>query len=297
LPNGVHSTALTNTPTDPNTSYKNTNWFKGQLSDMNEAGIDVALAVYWGDEEPSSDVGLANMVKAAQDLRSSGQATPTIGMFLDTGLIGRWSYGDRDLRKAENQDRVYELLKRFYTTVPPDLWGTIEGRPVMWLWGSWLDIRFNQAFFDAMYSKFEADFGVRPYIVADNSWRYEIGSNFFGRPKTDKSKPITVDDFYAWGASLDGYRDEGGNIAQVGPGYDERSLGGSSDRTGRFTDREDGEFYRRSWDAAMAAGKKYVAVETWNEFHEASGIADTKQYGRRYIDLTRELAERFKAGT
>jgi hypothetical protein len=38
-----------------------------------------------------------------------------------------------------------------------------------------------------------------------------------------------------------------------------------------------------------------LAIETWNEFHEASGIAETKEYGRQYIDLTRQLTDKYRA--
>ena len=294
LPDGPHSTALTDHPTDPAASYRDVAWMQEQLSDMEDAGIDSALAVYWGDEEPSSDSGLANLVAAATALRAEGRAPPRIGLFLDTGLIGRWPEPDRDLRKDENRARVYELVKRFYTAVPRDQWATVEGRPVFWLWGSWLNIRFDQGFFDYVSRRLEQDFQTTPYIVADNSWRYAIGSGFFGGTEVDKSQPIRVDDFYSWGASITGYRDEGGNIAQIGPGYDERQLKGS-DRTGRNTARANGSFYRRSWEAAIASGKRFVAIETWDEFHEASDIADSEEYGRQYIDLTRQYAERFKS--
>lgn len=295
LPSGPHSGALTHRPAEPDASFNNVGWFKKQLSDMEYAGIDAALAVYWGDEEPSSDVGLEHMARAATDLRAEGGRPPSIGLFLDTGLIGRWPEGQRDLTKDDNRERVYALVDRFYGLVPRDQWATIEGRPVVWLWGSWLGIRFDQGFFDHVYARFAADWGVRPYIVADNSWRYAIKSKFLGGTEQDKSRPITVDDWYSWGASLTGYREEGGNIAQIGPGYDERQLK-SSDRTGRFTDREDGLFYKRSWDAAIASRKRFIAIETWNEFHEASEIADSVEHGRRYLDMTRELGARFKRG-
>jgi hypothetical protein len=295
LPSGPHSGALTDHPVDPAASYLDVDWMRTQLSDMESAGIDAALAVYWGAEEPSSDVGLQNMVQASSALLAEGHAPPRIGLFLDTGLIGRWPEGERDLRKDENRERVYQLVKTFYTTVPRDQWSLIEGRPVFWLWGSWLNIRFDQGFFDYVSRRFNEDFKTTPYIVADNSWRYAITSGFFGGTKTDNSQPIRIDDFYSWGASITGYRDEGGNIAQIGPGYDERLLGGSSDRTGRVTHRNNGAFYRQSWDAAIASNKRFVAIETWNEFHEASDIADSVEYGRQYIDLTRTYATKFKA--
>lgn len=295
LPSGPHSAALTDRPAEADASYKNVGWMKKQLQDMEYAGIDAALAVYWGDEEPSSDAGLANMVSAAAELRSEGSHPPRIGLFFDTGLIGRWPEGQRNLNKDENRARVYALIKRFYSAVPRDEWAEVEGRPVVWLWGSWLGIRFDQGFFDYVYARFTEDWGVRPYIVADNSWRYATKDRFLGGTEQDTSRPVTVDDYYSWGASLTGYREGGGNIAQIGPGYDERELK-SSDRTGRYTDRQDGAFYRSSWEAAIASGKRFVAIETWNEFHEASDIADSAEYGRRYLDLTREYAARFKGG-
>lgn len=295
LPGGVHSTALTHRPANPSASYRNLQWLKSELTDMEAAGVDVALAVYWGDAEPSSDVGLQNMVQAAQELRAAGRDTPDIGLFLDTGLIGRWDYDDRDLRKPENIERFYSLIARFYEIVPEELRGNVDGRPVVWLWGSWFDIRFGQPLFDYVYRQGERDFGSRPYIVADNSWRFSIGTGFLGRITVDRSRPVAIDDFYSWGASIEGYREEGGNVAQIGPGYDERELGGSPDRVGRHTPRDGGAFYRRSWEAAIDSDKPYVAIETWNEFHEASGIANSTEYGRRYIEMTRDYVRKFKA--
>lgn len=295
LPNGPHNAALTDHPVDPAASFEDVGWMRQQLLDMEAAGIDAALAVYWGAEEPSSDVGLQNMVAASMALRAEGHAPPRIGLFLDTGLIGRWDESDRNLQEDENRERVYQLVRNFYSIVPRDQWALVEGRPVFWLWGSWLNIRFDQGFFDYIAMRFDQDFQTTPYVVADNSWRYAIDSAFFGGTKADTAQPIRIDDFYSWGAALTGYREEGGNIAQIGPGYDERQLEGG-DRTGRVTHRESGAFYRKSWRDAIEANKRFVAIETWNEFHEASDIADSTEYGRQYIDLTRQYSDEFKAG-
>jgi hypothetical protein len=37
-----------------------------------------------------------------------------------------------------------------------------------------------------------------------------------------------------------------------------------------------------------------MAIETWNELGEASGILETIEYGRHYIDLTRHYVDLFK---
>ena len=37
------------------------------------------------------------------------------------------------------------------------------------------------------------------------------------------------------------------------------------------------------------------AVETWNELGESSGILETLEYGRQYLELTREYVDRWRA--
>ena len=36
-------------------------------------------------------------------------------------------------------------------------------------------------------------------------------------------------------------------------------------------------------------------VETWNEFHEGTDVANSRETGRQYIDLTRKYADAFTA--
>jgi Domain of unknown function (DUF5010) len=294
LPGGTHSGALTDRPADANASYRDVGWFKTQLTDMNDAGIDVALADYWGPAEPSSDVGLANMAQASHELTGAGAPSPKIGMFLDTGLIGRWPQAQRDLTKTENQQRFYDLVHTFFSILPRDEWALVDGRPVLWMWASWFDISFDQSFFDNLSSRFQADFGVRPYVVAEASWRFATLNDGSGlRP--DPSRPIRIDNFYVWGAALNGFRDAGAGVAEVGPGYDERQLDGPG-RSGRYAPRDGGSFYEEQLAGALASKRRFIAIETWDEFHEASDIADSTEYGRMYIELTRRYLDRFGAG-
>jgi hypothetical protein len=39
-----------------------------------------------------------------------------------------------------------------------------------------------------------------------------------------------------------------------------------------------------------------VVIETWNEFHEGTDIAESNEYGRQYIELTAKYAKLFKDG-
>lgn len=294
LPRGVHSTELTDHPIDPAASCRSVDWFKQQFSDMEDAGIDVALADYWGVQEPCSDIGITNMALATQQLRAAGKHPPRIGMVVDTGLIGNWPLADRDLTKATNQQHVYALVHTFYSLLPRADWAFVDNRPVVWFWAAYFDITFDATFFTSLDQHFAADFSYRPYIVGESSFRYAITWTPSGR-QMNKQAAMPLDDWYEWGATLRGYADAGGNIAEVGPGYDERSLTGP-DRVGRYQSRENGKIYERSLQAAVASGKPYLMIETWDEFHEATDIANTKEYGRQYIDITRRYVDQFRAG-
>jgi hypothetical protein len=36
-----------------------------------------------------------------------------------------------------------------------------------------------------------------------------------------------------------------------------------------------------------------VMIEAWNEFHEGMDNAESREYGRQYIELTRKYVDRF----
>ena len=78
----------------------------------------------------------------------------------------------------------------------------------------------------------------------------------------------------------------------MGPGYDQH---GQKARPPLFTSRENGDFYRRAWELFLNLnrGPFLVHLETWNEYFEGTDIADSQEYGRQYIELTRSYADRF----
>jgi glycoprotein endo-alpha-1,2-mannosidase len=80
-------------------------------------------------------------------------------------------------------------------------------------------------------------------------------------------------------------------VATVLPGYDDTFV-----RTPGFKrDREDGAFYPESWRTATEANPDWIIITTWNEWHEGSEIEPSREYGHKYLDLTKGLAEAWKA--
>ncbi len=71
-------------------------------------------------------------------------------------------------------------------------------------------------------------------------------------------------------------------VLSVRPGYDDRKIRDP----GLYTPREDGEYYRRSWETALASDPDVVLITSWNEWPEATNIEPSVEFGYEYLDLT-----------
>jgi hypothetical protein len=47
---------------------------------------------------------------------------------------------------------------------------------------------------------------------------------------------------------------------------------------------------------AIVCPAPWLAIETWNELHEGTDIAESLNYGWQYIQMTRDLIPFFKSG-
>ncbi|MCP4712738.1 MAG: hypothetical protein GY869_29270, partial [Planctomycetes bacterium] len=143
------------------------------------------------------------------------------------------------------------------------------------LYGSGFAKNHDQSTIDYVYAQFTKDFyGIRPYIIKDSSWGFECDATT------------------QWGAALKG-PNIFGNVAQVGPGYNDAAVPG---RTTPIRDRENGAYYRFGWNRILRADVDLVLVETWNEMHEGTDICPSREFGRQYVDLTRYYADLWKSG-
>ncbi len=268
-------------------SYESVAWHLKEMRDVRAAGIDFVLPVYWGApgsyEKPDlafSVKGLPPLVAALDEMARSGETPPRVGLFYDTTTLlasvrgVESSEGRADLRAESGRDRFYGTIRDFFCQVPPRHWAQIGGKPVVVLYSASFSAGYDQRTFDDLADRFAKDFaGKRPFVIRDASWQ---------GVKTDAET--------AWGAALSGPAIRDG-VVQVGPGYDDSAVPG---RTTPIRDREDGLFYEKAWRAALASGRDVVLVETWNEHHEATSIAETLEHGRRYIELTARYSALFK---
>ena len=227
--------------------------------------------------------GIPPMVEALDRLAARG--TPLkIGLFLDTTIMN-----DEDLTTERGKRIFYASIRDYYSRIPPRHWAAIGGRPLVWLYDAQRVYRFDQSTFDYVYRAVSrrTSAGCTPYIVRELQW--ERTKNV--RAATSRSAPM---------ASTPGAPRRSGSPDDpkftVAAGRARllqrpvRRPDGSSP-TARAAATTSEQLGRRS-----LSGRQILAVETWNELGEASGILETVEFGRQYIDLTRRYADRFKAG-
>jgi hypothetical protein len=260
-----------------NYSYKEIAWHRRELLDIMDAKIDVVLPVYWGDnvEIIWSKPGLQNLVTATQELIGEGYTPPKIGMFYDTSALKNQNGGiPPDLTTTDGKALFYNMAADFFELVPQDLWAMIDGRPIVSLYTAEFVSAYDQSTFDSFTNQFRTDFGVKPYIVREASW-----------------SGVNTEGAYQWGVALNGPVNFG-HVGSLGPGYDETAV--YQRPNPRVRDRECGDFYNQSWEAIANSGATLVALETWNEFHEGTDIAASREYSRTYITLTAHNVQNWK---
>ena len=282
--------ALTTHPADmAGISYKSPAWHAGQLRDMIEAGIDFLMPVFWGvpgQYDGWSFVGLPPLVEAHTTLEEAGLTPPAIGMFYDTSIL-QWNHAGADggnyhvdLTTEYGRDWFYTAIRDFWSLIPPAKWARVDGRPIIFLYeAAFAKKQDPPRQFAYVKERFQEDFGIEPFIVKFTRWQGE------------------ADAVYSWGGAVGGpliFRD----TVSLGPGYDHSAVPG---RQPLIVERRDGGTYIDRWTKALQLDPTVrpwmVHVETWNEWHEGTDIADSREYGRSYIVLTRLFADMWHAGT
>ncbi len=281
------SDALTTHPVSTEgMSWKNPKWHEKQFRQMTEAGIDVAIPVYWGSptgKQPTgfafSNEGVPPMVAALDTMTAKGEKIPTLGLFYDTSTLGGHNQGGYvvDLTTDAGKRWFYATIRDFFSMVPPRYRATIDGKPLVFLYAAAFAKNVDDTLFPEVREMFRRDFGTDLFLVKTAEW------------------PGDADSVYQWGGAVNFLVYD---TAAIGPGYDHSAVPG---RTPLVRLRENGDFYRLGWERLLrmdpATRPFLVHIETWSEFHEGTDIAESKEYGTQYLELTEQYAKLFHAKT
>jgi hypothetical protein len=177
------------------------------------------------------------------------------------------------------KDWFYTPIRDFYSLIPPSKWARVDGRPIVFMYAAAFAKKQDPKQFNYVRSRFGKDFGLELFIVKSPQWKGQ------------------ADAMYSWGGAVSGpliYR----KVVSLGPGYDHTAVPG---RTPLIVERYDGQTYIERWLKVLQLNPEQrpwmMHIETWNEWHEGTDVAHSREYRRSYIVLTRLFADMWRAGT
>jgi hypothetical protein len=176
----------------------------------------------------------------------------------------------------------------------------MEGKPVLLVWGSgnyppqqW------QQIFDALDKE-----GLHAFYLTSG----QLDPSYLG-PFTALELYTAVDvndkdlpaDYQWCRKQVDEYNKTHGDRpaqwhATIMPGFDEREIPGRKEGPGGagWKNRDNGRYYRMTFDAALSSNPDWIHITSFNELAEHTYIEPTKESGWLYIDMTAKFVDEFK---
>lgn len=240
-----------------------------QVREAKSAGIDVFSLNWYGPNNPT-DSNLQTLLSVA----AANNFTVSADMDMTSPLINN----PGDVVNCLN------YLKRYFSD---GSWLRYSGKPVFFFYATrkydvetWANIRSlvdpaREAVWIGegdIFTYLRVFDGIYPYSVA---WASDPGAQNIK--------------FSRWAAAYPGKL----WIATVMPGYDDTGVIGRSGTFARA--RDDGAYYRKAWEGAIASEPVMVSITSWNEWIEGSQIEPSVSYADLYLRITREYSDRYKS--
>jgi len=170
--------------------------------------------------------------------------------------------------------------KRYFATIPDRYRLKINGRPVVFMWHGGFEWYASQSAFHALLDALRAatrrDFGVDPFVIAEESWS-----------RLDPSaQPDALYDWFEPARTNWTYTPFAGiAVGHVMPGFRCPACVPPPP----VVERESGELLRAALNA-VAPRSDLVLVEGLDNVDENAQLIETLTWGRHYLDIVRHFA-------
>ena len=241
------------------------------VSQAQGAGIDAFVQSWYGPQEVNNqtetnfrlllDVAQTRGFQAAVDFEASGP------FFGDSGSV------------------TQALVTLLATHVQHPAYLRYQGKPVIFFWRQQ---RFSIDQWAAIRG--QVDPGYSTYWIAEGV-ELSYQSVFDGHHLYSMAwSTAPAGEMTQWGQQVRAYESshqvERLWVATAMPGYDDTRLG----RNNSFViPRGNGDYYRKTWQGALASQPDMIIVNSFNEWLEGSYIEPSAAHGNLYLDITREL--------
>ena len=198
----------------------------------------------------------------------------------------------RDISKEQVVEELSYVLSKYSSHAA---FLKIDCRPVLFIYAVGAKGRDVKFWFDIV-RQVENRTGIKVLYIGDT---YDIGF-LVAFDGLHKYNPIGIVDrrieYLIMSENVKSYSLPGAEkeekiwCAGVAPGYDDRKIR----HPGQYVPREDGKYYERTWRAALGSNPGIVTICSWNEWHEGTEVEPSREYGFKYLKLTRHFAQNFK---
>lgn len=267
------------TGTGPWFSSDRASWHRGLLYEMRRNGVDAALLSLGGPAAPTGNAdgkALFVLTEALREMTQDGLPTPKVALELNTSQLTA-DGTPLDVSTPDGQARLYGAVRRFFAVVPPQFRTRVTlpvsagGVPVypVFFSGAGLTGTEGAGWTDALRKAFAEEFGTS----SGGATLLFVGGTEFDAAKSPGLVAGGVP-FSLGGASASGVFP----TYVIQPGIE----------TGeKLTPRKEGETYKAAWETALAAKPKWYILDSWNDFARGTELVGSRQYGTRFLDLTR----------
>ncbi|MCD9020373.1 hypothetical protein [Cohnella silvisoli] len=267
-------------------------FWKNELQDMIDTGVDIAGLCYWGSESEMgkwSIVGLPAMVTALDNLTAEGKTPPRIGLFFDTNSLrsdypGYSNRGHEDngvqkgLTTQYELEDLYKKVKDFYSMIPPQYWARVDGK--VWFstyeQGNQSPIDYDNVF-SYINTRFQADFGLELFLAPETMWGYNSNMEY------------DVHDYWGSANNVLGFGGLDSAVGGVGSGANNTATSVNSGGHPIIIPDPNGERLTSQLKGALYSGRKIIDLSNWNEMHEGGNLNRTKEAGTRNLDIIKGL--------
>jgi len=202
---------------------------------------------------------------------------------------------NRPMTEISNSLRYYLTKYRNHPAVLK-----VEGKPVVLIWGTWGYFPEN---WQETFNMLEAEGLSAFYLVSG-----QTGPRYLGPFKClEEYTLVDIKDnqLSSHNQELRGRVENYNNHypespaqwhATIMPGFDERHIPGRDVPPGSagWKERDNGNYYRMTFEAALASNPNWIHITSFNELAEHSHIEPMQEFGWTYIDMTANFVDQFK---
>ncbi len=247
------------------------------VTQAQQAGIDALVLDWYGPQIENNQTEPNFRILLEQAQAHGMQAAVTVDL------------GGPFLQNVDAIQAALTTLCDLHTAHPAYL--KVNGQPVIFFWRQ---TNYSVATWQAIRNQVDPDHTMIWIAEGAHLEYLEAFDGLYLYSVAWSNDPASV--LFRWGSEVRDWATQHDSVrywvATVMPGYNDLATG----RADAFVQaREDGAYYRATWNGAIQSQADWVVITSFNEWLEGSQIEPSESYGDFYLNLTANLGDVYRS--